>query len=110
MLGGRVVTTVLTSQFQGEFCKLAEICKTEKLLSAGALSVNQKINKTGTLPHGIAEVAISTKLQISKTGTWYHTASLDLLLAKTGNQQNWNLTLPRGMQLWSCCFAKTQNS
>ena len=33
------------------FCKLAEIYKTEKLLSAIALSVNQEISTTGTLPH-----------------------------------------------------------
>ena len=45
---GGVVTAVMsevTSQLQGEFCKLAEICKTEKLLYAIALSVNQEINK-----------------------------------------------------------------
>ena len=49
-IGGGVVTAVMsevTSQLQGEFCKLAEICKTEKLLSAIVLSVNQEINKTG---------------------------------------------------------------
>ena len=47
-IGGGVVTAVMsevTSQLQGEFCKLAEICKTEKLLYAIALSVNQEINK-----------------------------------------------------------------
>ena len=45
---GGVVTAVMsevTSQLQGEFCKLAEICKTEKLLYAIALSVNQEIKK-----------------------------------------------------------------
>ena len=50
----RDVTAVMsevTSQLHREFCKLAEICKTEKLLSA-AISVNQEINKSGTLPHG----------------------------------------------------------
>ena len=47
-IGGGVVTAVMsevTSQLQEEFCKLAEICKTEKLLYAIALSVNQEINK-----------------------------------------------------------------
>ena len=47
-IGGGVVTAVMsevTSQLQGEFCKLAEICKTEKLLYAIVLSVNQGINK-----------------------------------------------------------------
>ena len=42
---GGVVTAVMsevTSQLQGEFCKLAE---TEKLLYAIALSVNQEIKK-----------------------------------------------------------------
>ena len=76
-----VVTAVmskLTSQFQGKFCKLAEICKTEKLLSAVALSVNQEINKTETLPHGMYEVAISTNWKSAKLGV-YHMASLDLL-------------------------------
>ena len=45
---GGVVTAVMsevTSQLRGEFCKLAEICKTEKLLYAIALSVNQEIKK-----------------------------------------------------------------
>ena len=82
-----VVTAVmskLTSQFQGKFCKLTEICKTEKLLSAVALSVNQEINKMGTLPHGIYEVAI----------------------LQTGNQQNWEFTT---WHLWICCFATTGN-
>ena len=48
---GGVVTAVMsevTSQLQGEFCKLAEICKTEKLLYAIALSVNQEIKKLET--------------------------------------------------------------
>ena len=79
--GGGVVTAVIsemTSQFQGEFCKLAEISTTEKLLSAIVLSVNQEINKTGTLPHGITEVAISANLEI---------------------QQNWNFTT---WHLWVC--------
>ena len=47
-IGGGVVTAVMsevTSQLQGQFCKLAEICKTEKLLYAIALSVNQEIKK-----------------------------------------------------------------
>ena len=47
-IGSGVVTAVMsevTSQLQGEFCKLAEICKTEKLLYAIALSVNQEIKK-----------------------------------------------------------------
>ena len=43
-IGGGVVIAVMsevTSQLQGEFSKLAGICKTEKLMSAIALSVNQ---------------------------------------------------------------------
>ena len=49
-IGGGVVTAVMsevTSQLQGQSCKLAEICKTEKLLYiyAIALSVNQEIKK-----------------------------------------------------------------
>ena len=42
-IGGGVVTTVMSemaSQLLGEFCKLAESCKTEKLLFAIALSGN----------------------------------------------------------------------
>ena len=43
-IGGVVVITVMpemTSQLQGELCKLAESCKTEKLLFAIALPVLQ---------------------------------------------------------------------
>ena len=52
-IGGGVVTAVMsevTSQLQGEFCKLGEICKTEKLLYAIVLSVNQEINKLEPYP------------------------------------------------------------
>ena len=64
LIGGGVVTAVI------QFCKLAEICKTEK--PAVGYSVKQEINKTGTLPRGLTEVAISTKLKLQ--------------------QQNWNFT------------------
>ena len=69
---GGVVTAMmskLTSQLQEQFCKLAEICKTEKLLSAVAFSVNQEINKTGTLSHGIPGFAVLQQLEMRKTGT-----------------------------------------
>ena len=110
-IGGGVVAAVMsemTSQLQGEFCKLAESCKTEKLLSATALSVNQEINKTGISPHGISGFIDSTKLE------FHLKASLELLILqnwkfnKTGIspkgisgvtdstkleiQQNWNFT------------------
>ena len=71
--------------------------KTEKLLSAIGYSVIQEINKTGTLPRGITEVAISknsTKLEL------HHIASLGLLiLQKLEIQQNWNFTT---WHLWIC--------
>ena len=60
------VMSEVTSQLQGEFCKLAESCKTEKQLSAIALSVNQKINKTGTSPHGISGVVVLVDQHIAK--------------------------------------------
>ena len=69
MHGGGVVTTVMskqTSQLQGEFCKLAEICKQKKLLSGIALSVYQEINRTGTSPHGISGVAVLVDQHIAK--------------------------------------------
>ena len=49
----RAVTAVM-SELTSQICKL----KTDKLLSAIALPVNQEINKTGTSPHGICGVAV----------------------------------------------------
>ena len=82
-IGGGVVTAVMsevTSQLQGEFCKLAEICKTEKLHAVCNCAFCESGNqKTGTLPHSITEVAISMKLLKLEL---YHMASLSLLFCK----------------------------
>ena len=54
-------------------------------------SVNQEINKTGTLPHGISEVAISANL-----GLWVCWSG------KTGHQQNWDFTTRHLSRCCSC--------
>ena len=57
-IGGGVVTAVMS-----EVNHSCQRSANKKMLSATVLSVNQEINKTGALPHGITEVAISAKLE-----------------------------------------------
>ena len=74
-------------------------------MSVIALSVNQEINKSETLSHGISEVTILQNSKLSKLEV-HHMASLDLLiLQKLEIQQNWNFT----MCMYICCFTKTGN-
>ena len=97
----------------------------QNILSVIALSVNQEINKTETLSHGVSKVTILQNCKLSKLEL-HPMASLDLLILQNWNiQQNWNS--PHGISgftdsakfnknwnftiwhLYICCFTKTGN-
>ena len=70
------------------------------MLSTVALSVNQEI-KTGTLPLGISEVAVSKKNLKSTKLEPCHVASLGLLFLQNWKSTKLELTT---WHLWICCF------
>ena len=93
--GGGIITAMMsevTSQLQAKFCKHAELAKQKKMLSVIALSVNQEINKTETLSHGISKVTIVQKWKFNKTGTSPHGISRFADSAKAGNSTKLEFT------------------